>query len=100
MAGTRKRMQAGTPQVRQQLAVIASEHPALIQAYAHPLRVSILALFDDGASELSPVEIAKTLDAPLGNVSYHVRILADLGIIRCTRTSPARGAVAHHYKLS
>jgi hypothetical protein len=31
-------------------------------------------------------------------VSYHVRILARLGLIELVRTTPRRGAVEHHYR--
>ena len=100
MPASRKKSAAGTPELRQQLAVFATEHPALVQAYSHPIRVRILALFDGGESELAPVEMATALGLRLGNVSYHVRILADLGILKATRTSPARGALRHHYRIA
>jgi predicted transcriptional regulator len=45
----------------------------------------------------SPSEIASELDAPLTHVSYHVRQLASLGLIKLVRTTPRRGAVEHHY---
>jgi DNA-binding MarR family transcriptional regulator len=48
-------------------------------------------------SVLSPSEIADRLDVPIGNVSYHVRQLADLGLIKLVRETPRRGAVEHHY---
>jgi hypothetical protein len=31
-------------------------------------------------------------------VSYHVRALANLGLIKLVRTTPIRGAIEHHYK--
>ena len=96
MAAARKRRPAGTPRLRQQVAELARDQPELLEAYGHPVRAGILELFDAGASELSPVEIAKALGEPVGNVGYHVRILAELGIITPTRTSPSRGAVKHH----
>src|SRR6266513_2029939 len=45
----------------------------------------------------SPSEIASELEAPLTHVSYHVRQLAALGLIKLVRTTPRRGAVEHHY---
>jgi hypothetical protein len=33
----------------------------------------------------------------LGNVSYHVRILASLNLIRLVSETPRRGSVEHHY---
>ncbi|MEA2125613.1 MAG: hypothetical protein QOI80_2395 [Solirubrobacteraceae bacterium] len=48
--------------------------------------------------EASPKELASQLDEKLGNVSYHVRILARLGLIELVRETPRRGAVEHHYR--
>jgi DNA-binding transcriptional ArsR family regulator len=67
----------------------------VVKALAHPLRVRILSMLDEG--ELSPTELSDKLGVPIGNVSYHVRQLADLGLIRLTRETPRRGAVEHHY---
>ena len=46
----------------------------------------------------SPSELAGELDEPIGNVSYHMRTLADLGMVELVRTEPRRGAVEHYYK--
>ena len=70
--------------------------PRLVKALAHPLRIRILAILEDRVA--SPSEIAEQLDAPLGNVSYHVRQLADLGLISLVRETPVRGTLEHHYK--
>jgi DNA-binding transcriptional ArsR family regulator len=67
----------------------------IAKAYAHPLRIHILGLLDDRVA--SPSEIAGELNAPLTHVSYHVRQLAGLGLIKLVRTTPRRGAVEHHY---
>src|SRR3712207_2003998 len=68
----------------------------LVKALAHPLRVRILGVLDERVA--SPSELAEELDAPLGNVSYHVRILASLGLIRLVKETPRRGSVEHHYE--
>lgn len=47
---------------------------------------------------MSPKELADELRAPLSDVSYHVRVLRDLGVIELARTEPVRGAVAHYYR--
>lgn len=70
--------------------------PRLVKALAHPLRIRILAILEDRVA--SPSEIADELDAPLGNVSYHVRQLAELGLISLVRETPVRGTLEHHYK--
>jgi DNA-binding transcriptional ArsR family regulator len=46
----------------------------------------------------SPSELADELEEPIGNVSYHMRTLADLGMVELVRTEPRRGAVEHYYK--
>jgi DNA-binding transcriptional ArsR family regulator len=69
----------------------------IIKAMGHPLRLRILEAL--GEEERSPRELSDTLDEPLGNVSYHVRLLLDLGMLRLTRTTQKRGAIEHHYQL-
>ena len=68
------------------------------RAFAHPLRARILAALEDG--ERSPVELARDLGASLGVASYHVRVLAEAGLVELARTTPRRGAIQHHYRLA
>jgi DNA-binding transcriptional ArsR family regulator len=68
----------------------------LVKALAHPLRVRILSVLEQRTA--SPSEIAEELGAPLGNVSYHVRILAGHDLIKLVRRTPRRGAIEHHYE--
>jgi DNA-binding transcriptional ArsR family regulator len=70
--------------------------PRIIKALTHPLRIQILAALDERTA--SPSELADELKAPLGNVSYHVRQLAALGLIKLVKRTPRRGAIEHHYK--
>jgi DNA-binding transcriptional ArsR family regulator len=72
------------------------DDPRLVKAFAHPLRIRILGIFENQTA--SPSEIADQLGVPLGNVSYHVRILADYGLIKLVRRTPRRGAIEHHYE--
>ena len=69
---------------------------ALLKAISHPLRHRLLALLDDRTA--SPNELARELELPLGRVSYHIRLLADLGVIELVRTEPRRGALEHFYR--
>lgn len=71
--------------------------PRLVKALAHPLRLRILSVLEERTA--SPKEIAQEVDAPLTHVSYHVRQLAELGVIKLVRTTQVRGAIEHHYKL-
>jgi DNA-binding transcriptional ArsR family regulator len=70
--------------------------PRIIKALTHPLRIQILSALDERTA--SPSELADELGAPLGNVSYHVRQLAGLGLIKLVKRTPRRGAIEHHYK--
>jgi DNA-binding transcriptional ArsR family regulator len=69
--------------------------PRLIKALAHPMRTRILGMLDERVA--SPRQLSDELDAPLQNVSYHVRELAKLGLIKLVRTTQRRGAIEHHY---
>jgi DNA-binding transcriptional ArsR family regulator len=70
--------------------------PRVIKALTHPLRVQILRSLEDRTA--SPSELADEIGAPLGNVSYHVRQLHALGLIKLVKKTPRRGAIEHHYK--
>jgi DNA-binding transcriptional ArsR family regulator len=68
----------------------------MAKALAHPLRVQLLTALNEGVA--SPNELAKRLKEPLTNVSYHVRMLHDLGCIELVDTAPRRGALEHYYR--
>jgi DNA-binding transcriptional ArsR family regulator len=68
----------------------------LVKALSHPLRTRILQLLSDRVA--SPNEMARALGEPLGNVSYHVRILLQHECIELVRTEPRRGALEHFYR--
>jgi DNA-binding transcriptional ArsR family regulator len=72
------------------------DDPRLVKGLAHPLRIQILRVLQDRVA--SPSVIAGELEAPLGNVSYHVRFLARVGLIELSSTEPRRGAVEHYYR--
>lgn len=69
-------------------------------AGGHPLRMRILRVLIDARVPMSPNELARVLGEPLGNVAYHVRILAEGRMIELVRTEPRRGAVEHFYRAS
>jgi DNA-binding transcriptional ArsR family regulator len=68
----------------------------MVKAIGHPLRMKLLGILNQKVA--SPRELAEQLGEPLGNVSYHVRILADLGAVELVRAEPRRGAVEHYYR--
>ena len=70
----------------------------LAKALMHPVRTRVFALLDENVA--SPSELAAELDEPLGTVSYHVRILLELGLIELVSTTPRRGAIEHHYRAA
>src|SRR6187455_16827 len=70
----------------------------IAKALAHPLRARILQRL--GERVASPGDLAVELDAPLGVVSYHVRMLRDYDCVELVRTEPRRGALQHYYRAT
>lgn len=70
----------------------------LIRAMSNPLRQRILIALNKRVA--SPSELSKELDEPLGNVSYHVRILVQCEAIELVKTAPVRGALEHFYRAT
>src|SRR6201989_556502 len=70
----------------------------IAKALAHPLRARILQRL--GERVASPGDLALELGAPLGVVSYHVRMLRDYDCVELVRTEPRRGALQHFYKAT
>lgn len=68
----------------------------LVRALAHPLRARVLGILEERRA--SPRELSDELGAPLGTVSYHVRTLAQLKLIKLVKKTPRRGAIEHHYE--
>lgn len=79
-------------------AIIKSLHTAM----GHPLRLDCLRRIgaSTAARGLSPRELADITGQPLGNVSYHVRTLADHKVIKLVKKIPRRGAIEHYYAVS
>jgi DNA-binding transcriptional ArsR family regulator len=55
-------------------------------------------LTEHGAA--SPSELADALEEPLGNISYHMRVLRELDCLELVRTEPRRGALEHFYRAT
>lgn len=70
--------------------------PRLVKALAHPLRVSILSKLEHRIA--SPSQLAEELDVPLPNLSYHIRMLVQLDLLKLVKTRPRRGAIEHYYQ--
>lgn len=69
--------------------------PKIVKALAHPLRGKLLMMLD--RREASPSQLSVELGEPLGTVSYHVRTLHDMGLLRLVGEKRQRGAVEHYY---
>lgn len=72
--------------------------PVLAKAMAHPLRLGILTALDGRVA--SPRELSEELGERLGTVSYHVRTLLKLGLLRQVKTRSRRGAIEHFYEVA
>lgn len=68
----------------------------LIKALSHPLRAHVLATLNERIA--SPTEIAEEIELDVAFLSYHVRVLKDLGCIELVDTGRKRGAVEHFYR--
>ncbi|MBJ7329304.1 MAG: helix-turn-helix transcriptional regulator [Solirubrobacteraceae bacterium] len=73
-------------------------HPEKLQVLAHPLRLKIMKQAQ--LREISAKEASADLHEPIGKVSYHVRVLADAGLLQLVRQTPRRGAIESHYKAT
>jgi DNA-binding transcriptional ArsR family regulator len=71
----------------------------LAKALSHPLRQRILQRLSEHGVR-SPNELSRELGDPLGNVSYHVRILRELDCVELVRTEQRRGALEHYYRAT
>lgn len=69
----------------------------LVRALAHPLRVEILRLLEEGPS--GPKRLSDRIGESLSNVSYHMKVLHKYECVELVETIPQRGAVEHIYKL-
>lgn len=69
--------------------------PKIVKALAHPVRAKLLTILD--GREASPNQLSKEIEEPLGTVSYHVRKLHNMGLLRLVAEKRQRGAVEHYY---
>ncbi len=70
----------------------------LVKALAHPTRVHILNILNERIA--SPNQLSKELDEELSGVSYHVKVLKELGCLELVDTKPRRGAMEHFYRAT
>jgi DNA-binding transcriptional ArsR family regulator len=70
---------------------------AFLTSLKHKLRRRILRVMVNG-EPISPCELSGLLGQPLSNVSYHVRVLAECGLIEVVEERLVRGATKHLYR--
>ncbi|HEU4657839.1 MAG TPA: winged helix-turn-helix domain-containing protein [Capillimicrobium sp.] len=70
----------------------------MAKALSHPIRVRALEILNQRVA--SPSDIAKQLDLPVANVSYHVNTLLRLKCIEEVETRHVRGAIEHLYRAT
>ncbi len=70
--------------------------PAVLRVLAHPTRMRIYSATIDRPQ--SAKDLADRLEQPLARISYHVKTLADAGLLRVVRRTRRRGAVETHYR--
>src|SRR3954447_26958855 len=71
-------------------------HEKLVKGLSHAVRTECLTIL--ASRTASPKQLSELLNHDLSNVSYHVRVLEELGLIELVGEEPVRGAVAHFYK--
>lgn len=72
----------------------------LYNALGHPVRRQLLREMRDTDGEISPRELAATLDQQLSALSYHVRVANECDAIELVRTELVRGSTQHFYRFS
>ena|SRR5690348_13236471 len=71
-------------------------HEKLVKGLSHPVRTECLTILAERTA--SPRQLSEILNHDLSNVSYHVRVLQELGLIELISEESVRGAVAHFYR--
>jgi DNA-binding transcriptional ArsR family regulator len=75
-----------------QAGAVAADTARLISALNHPLRRRILRKVDEDTAIVSARRLSRELGLPIGNVSYHLQVLAKLGLLRQKESRRVRGA--------
>lgn len=63
---------------------------------SHPVRCRILVILDRRVA--SPTELSHEMKLPLGDISYHVRDMREVGMIEQVGERPVRGSTEHFYR--
>lgn len=82
---------------------LSFEWDAFVPRVVHPLKVAIIEAVRSIGQPLSSSELTKVIDAdefPLASVSYHVRKLAEVGVVKAVRKRQVRGSIETFYFFS
>jgi DNA-binding transcriptional ArsR family regulator len=69
--------------------------PSQVKAIGHPLRTTILSLLHERAATVA--ELAAAVDRPKSTVAFHVKVLAEAGLVRVVRTRRVRAVDERFY---
>jgi DNA-binding transcriptional ArsR family regulator len=72
------------------------EQLSSLRSVAHPLRLRMLSLLT--GTSMSAAEVARELKVTHANASYHLRLLADAGLIVVDGEERIRGGMAKRYR--
>lgn len=75
---------------------------ALVPRIVHPIKVAVIEALLWVDQPLSSSDLAKLFDRedmPLSNISYHVRALAKMGVLKKVRERRVRGSIETFYRL-
>ena len=68
-----------------------------VAALNHPLRRDILRILSE-TETVSAIDVSRRMDLRLGNVAYHVKVLAELEVLELVRLRRVRGAFEKFYR--
>jgi DNA-binding transcriptional ArsR family regulator len=71
-----------------------------LRAVGHPVRIRLLSQAEEGVKLSASKARELVPGVSLGTLAYHVRCLADAGLLRNAGLVPRRGAVEHLYLLT
>jgi hypothetical protein len=63
----------------------------------HPLRREALRVLNAAKEPITPKKMSDIIAWDLQGISFHVRVLSERKMARCTRTQRVRGATEHYY---
>lgn len=94
----KKLLLSGEPDSYEVKDIALFDRPERLKAVLNMLSWQILKLLGEG--EMYPIEIAKKLGIHEQKVYYHIRKLAEAGVIKIVKEEEKKGATAKFYKVS